>query len=55
MRWQLTLAPNKCATFSIGRQSVSHTYFINNVPLQNVTNYKDLGVVIDLSFPLTAI
>ena len=50
--WQLNLSPLKCAVLSLGHNPVQYHYRINNVIIQHVADFKDLGVIIDplLSF-----
>ena len=45
--WQLNLSPSKCVVLSLGRTPSKFMYNINNLPIQHVQNFKDLGVTID--------
>ena len=45
--WQLNLSPSKCVVLSLGRTPSNFMYNINNLPIQHVNNFKDLGVTID--------
>jgi len=50
--WQLKLSPSKCAVLSIGYKGFDFCYKINNIAIQHVNSFKDLGITIDqaLSF-----
>ena len=43
-KWQLNISLSKCAVMTLGKVTPS-TYFINNIQLENVTFYKDLGII----------
>ena len=50
-KWQLRFHPSKCKTMHIGKPPGSHTYTMHaagkKIPLADVEEEKDLGVVID--------
>ena len=47
--WNMSFNPTKCKILSITRRTnpICYNYSMNGVPLENVGNFKDLGVVID--------
>ena len=47
--WKLQLNPAKCKalTVTLKRKPVQTTYFVHDSPLENVTEMRDLGVLID--------
>ena len=45
--WQLYLSPSKCTVLSIGTKGYNFNYKINNIPIERVNFFKDLGVIID--------
>ena len=45
--WQLPLNIEKCKCLHIGRRNPGISYNINNFDLENVTNQKDLGIIVD--------
>jgi hypothetical protein len=47
--WQLNLSPTKCAVLSIGYKGFDFCYKVNNIAIQHVSSFKDLGVTIDQS------
>ena len=47
--WQLKLSPTKCAVLSIGYKKYDFCYKINNIAIQHVIFFKDLGVIVDQS------
>src|SRR5207248_2595359 len=50
--WQLSLSPTKCAILSIGYKGFSFHYKLNDIAIQCVNSFRDLGITIDefLSF-----
>ena len=44
--WQLQIAEHKCCVLSFGNP-VLPSYYMNDVQLTNVTEYRDLGVLVD--------
>ncbi len=42
--WQLKLACKKCVVLTIGRDRSDFVYMIDDVPLESVTSFRDLGV-----------
>jgi len=46
------LSPSKCAVLSIGSKGFKHCYTINNIAINHVSNFTDLGIIVDsnLSF-----
>ena len=44
--WQLQIAEHKCCVLSFGKP-VLPSYYMNDVQLTNVTEYRDLGVLVD--------
>ena len=55
-RWGLSLNPAKCKALSVTlrRAPVQTTYQINGVPLENVSEMRDLGVIIDSKLTFSA-
>ena len=45
--WQLPFNVDKCKCMRIGKENNAHTYHMNQQPLHNVKEEKDLGVIID--------
>ena len=45
-KWQLNISLSKCAVMTLGKVTPSK-YFINNIQLENVTFYKDLGIIFE--------
>ena len=45
--WQLPLNIEKCKCLHIGRRNPGISYNINSFDLENVTNQKDLGIIVD--------
>ena len=43
---QLNISLSKCAVMTLGKVTPS-TYFINNIQLEKVTFYKDLGIIFE--------
>ncbi len=44
-KWQLNLACKKCVVLRIGKDKSDCVYRINDVPLENVSQFRDLGVL----------
>ena len=42
-KWQLNIALSKCAVMTFGKVT-PYKYVINNIQLENVTFYKDIGI-----------
>jgi len=51
--WQLPISLHKCSVLHMGRKNIGHTYQINGVPLPNVTEVTDLGVLFDSNLRFT--
>ena len=47
MTWQLPLNIEKCKCLHIGRRNPGISYNINSFDLENVTNQKDLEIIVD--------
>ena len=45
--WQLPFNTTKCKSLHLGRSNTNHTYSINNNPLEQISQEKDLGIIID--------
>ena len=45
--WQLPFNVSKCMVLHLGRLNPNSTYYINSTALQNTSEVKDLGVIID--------
>ena len=45
--WQLPFNTSKCKCLHYGKKNPHHQYFLNNIPIQNCTEEKDLGVTFD--------
>ena len=45
--WQLPFNTTKCKSLHLGRTNSNHTYSINNSPLEQINQEKDLGILID--------
>ena len=43
-KWQLNISLSKCTVMNLGKLTPTK-YFINNIQLENVTFYKDLGII----------
>ena len=54
--WGLTLNPSKCKAFTmtLRRAPVQMKYFIHGTELENVTEIRDLGVIIDTKLTFAA-
>lgn len=46
-KWQLTFNAKKCKTMYLGKDNKKFNYTINNTTLDEITQEKDLGVMID--------
>ena len=45
-KWQLNISLSRCAVMTLGKVTPSK-YFINNIQLEHVTFYKDLGIIFE--------
>ena len=48
--WQMLFNLNKCKDLHVGRNNPNVQYFMDGIPLENVTEEKDLGVTVTESF-----
>ena len=48
-KWQLPFNISKCKFIHLGRSVSDHTYQIHNQIIEQVTEEKDLGIIIDTS------
>ena len=44
--WQMDFNVNKCKVLNIGSKNIKSSYTMNNIQLENVSNEKDLGIII---------
>ncbi len=52
-KWQLVLANKKCAVLPLGYANPGRTYGLNAVDFENVTSFRDLGVIVDSDLKMT--
>ena len=45
-KWQLNISLSKCAVMTLGKFTI-FKYIINNIQLENITFYKDLGIIFE--------
>ena len=53
-KWDLELAIQKCSIITFGNIN-THSYTINNIKLNNLTEFKDLGIIFNIKLTLTLI
>jgi len=47
LKWQLSVSTKKCLILQFGHSNKQFKYNINNMVLPNVTEFKDLGIIVD--------